>query len=515
MKKPILTASEAIDLIKDDSMIIFEGFIGIGHAEELTATIEKKFLEVGHPKNLSIMFCAGQGDAKDKGLNHLAHDGLIKRAIGGHYNLVPKIGKMAVENRIEAYNFPQGVLSHLVRDIASGGPGVVTRIGTSTYCDPRVAGGKMNDLTKEDLVELVNLRGKEHLLYHSFPIDVALIRGTTADEDGNITMEKEILILETLSACQAARNSGGIVIAQVERIAKSGTLKPKDVIIPGMLVDAIVVASDPEYQWQLFNEAYNPAYIGEIKVPNLKLPPIDLNERKVIARRCFMEIGEAKVVNLGIGVPEGVANVAEEENVLDQFVLTVESGSHGGVPVGGLKFGVSINPECIMRHSDQFDFLDGGGVDVTVLGMAELDKRGNVNVSKFGTRLAGCGGFIDISQGSKKVVFCGAFTAKGLELAVGDGQLKIIQEGEICKIVEAVQHTTYSGDYAIKERRDVIYVTERAVFKLDEEGLLLIEIAPGIDLEKDILALMNFKPIISKNLKLMDSRIFYPDLMNL
>jgi propionate CoA-transferase len=513
-KNKVVSAEEAVQIIRDGDTVATGGFVGTGFPEYVAIALEQYFLETGRPLGLTLIYAAGQGDGQTRGLNHLGHEGLVARVVGGHWGLVPKLQKLAIDNKIEAYNLPQGVISHMFRDIAAGKPRTITSVGLGTFVDPENGGGKINARTTVDIVERIQFDGQDYLAYKPLPVNVAILRGTTADTDGNITMEKEALTLEALAIATAARNSGGFVIVQVERVADPGTLNARQVKIPGIMVDCVVV-SPPEHHWQTFGTQYDPSFSCEIKVPVQSLPPMDMGDRKIIARRAAFELAPNSVVNLGIGMPDGVSNVANEEKIIDYLTLTAEPGVIGGLPAGGLNFGAATNTDALIDQPSQFDFYDGGGLDLAFLGLAQADAAGNLNVSKFGPKLAGAGGFINISQKAKKVIFVGTFTAGGLKVSVRDGALSIDQEGRVKKFVQAVEHVTFSGAYAVSKRQPVLYVTERCVFQLTAVGMELVEVAPGVDIDKDILQQMDFEPVISGSPGLMDARIFRPEPMGL
>ncbi len=509
-----LSPREAVDLIRDRDTLAVNGFIGTAHPEVLSKTLEERFLETGKPEGLSLVYAAGQGDRKNKSLNHLGHEKLLSRVIGGHWNMAPALGKLAVEEKIAAYNLPQGVISQLYRDIAAGNLGTITHVGLKTFVDPRLDGGKINKSATEDIVELITIGGQERLLYKAMPITACLIRGTYADEKGNVSMEHEGVVGDATAMAQAVRNSGGIVIVQVAEKVRAGSLDPRLVKLPHILVD-VVVAVGHERNQDDFGQVPRPACCGEIRLPLAGIPALPFDERKIIGRRAAMELNPGSVVNLGIGMPEAIAAVAAEEGISDYMTLTVEAGSVGGIPAGGFDFGLSLNPEAILDQSAQFDFYDGGGLDIANLGLAECDETGNINVSKLGSHITGCGGFINITQNAKRLFFCGTFTAKNLEITVADGKLRIAREGLVKKFIKKVGHVTFSGEYAAVRGQPVTYITERAVFELRNDGLHLMEIAPGVDLEKDVLGQMGFRPKMDSPPKLMDEKIFKPDLMGL
>lgn len=506
MPNKVVSARDAAALVHAGDTVTTSGFVGAGVPEALLKALADRFAEEGEPQGLTLVFAAGQGDGKEQGLNRLAAPGLVRRVIGGHWGLIPKLAARAVAGEIEGYNFPQGVISHLFRDIAAGKPGTLTHVGLETFVDPRLGGGKVNTATTEDLVSLLEIDGRPWLLYRALPIHVALLRGSTADERGNVTMEREALILDNLAQAAAARNSGGVVVVQVDEVVAGGSLPAREVVIPGALVDAVVRAP-PELHRQTYGTAYRRGFTGRYREPEGSAPPLPLDARKVIARRAAFELPVGGVVNLGIGMPEGVAAVAAEEGLLAHVTLTAEPGVVGGQPASGLDFGAAVNTDAIVAQNQQFDFYDGGGLDLACLGMAEADGEGNVNVSRFGPRLAGAGGFINISQNARALVFAGTFTASGLDARAGEGRLTIVSEGRARKFAERVEQVTFSGERARRLGQPVLYVTERCVLRLDEDGVRLVEIAPGVDLERDVLDRMGFRPLLGE-VAPMDPRLF-------
>lgn len=516
MKVKFLTAREAVNLIFDGAVVGTGGFVGVGVPEELEAILEERYLETNSPKDLTIYYAAGQGDGKDRALNHLAHEGLIKRVIGGHWNLAPKLQALALGNKIEAYNFPQGVISHMFRDAASSKPFTYTRVGLKTFIDPDLEGGKLNEISKEDIVKKEKINGEEFLLYPTPKLDFVILRGTFSDENGNISLQEEAAYGETVAMAMACRNNCGKVIVQVKDIVKKGSLDPRFIKLSEAMVDVVVKTSDVEkYHRQTFGSVYNPKYSGALKAADGDVAAPKMDNRKIIGRIGAKMMKANSVVNLGIGIPELVAAVLNEEGQGDKMTMTVESGIHGGTPAGGTDFGAVVNPDIILDQDRQFDFYDGGGLDITFLGLAQCDEKGNINVSKFGPKIPGCGGFINISQNTKRVVFCGTFTAGGLKQEIKDGKLNIIQEGKMKKFIKKVEQVTFSADYANETGQEVTYVTERAIFELTPDGLLLTHIAPGVRVQEDIIDQMEFRPIVAKELEIIDPIIFNEGLMNL
>jgi len=509
----LITAAEAANLIESGNTVIMSGS-GQGHvvAESILVQVEDRFRSTGMPRDVTLVHVGGTGDRAKRGPAHFAHEGLLKRSITSAPIDAPPLFQLILDNKIESYVLPMGVLSQLMREIAGGRPGVITKTGLHTFVDPRQLGGRQSAKTKDDVVEVVRLNDEEWLHYKPFKIDVALLRGTTADEDGNITMEQEAVLGEMLSTAQAVRRNGGIVIVQVKRLAQRNTLPPRQVKIPGILVDYVV--HDPE-QWQTYATEYNPSFSGELRVPFDAMKPLPFSVRKIIARRAAMELYPGAICNLGAGISTGISFIAAEEKVLDAVVLTNEQGFIGGAPQTGVEGGTAQNYVANVDQTYQFDFYDGGGLDLAFLSFPMVDATGNVNVSRFGNKLVGVGGFINISQYAKKVIFSGTFTAGELEVEADNGNLRIVKEGKHKKFVSEVEQICYNGKFAESQGRQVMFVTERAVFDYSDGALELVEIAPGVDLERDVLAHMEFRPRISSTLKTMDSRLFRNEHMGL
>lgn len=509
----VISASDAASLMQDGDTVLIGGS-GSGHAvpEALIEALERRFLAEAAPRGITAIHPVGLGDRGTRGASRFAHDGLLKRVVCGTIVDAPPLAEMAARNQIEAYTLPQGALSQLTREIAAGRPGLITHVGLHTFVDPRQSGGRQSARSTEDLVELIEVKGREWLYYKPFHIDVAFLRGTTADEDGNISMEQEAIFGDMLSMAQATRRCGGLVIVQVKRLARRGTLPGKTVKIPGMLVDAVVV--EPE-QAQTYQTSYDPSFAGELRIPFDSFPSLPLDERKIVARRAAMELTADAVCNIGSGICTGIGLVAAEEGILDHIVLTNEQGLIGGAPASGLDAGAGRNYWAMIDMPYQFDFYDGGGLDMAFLSAVEVDPQGSVNISRFAGRVVGIGGFVNISQNARKMVFGGTLTAGGLKVTTQDGRLVIVQEGKHRKFVPELEQISYNGRYGRERGQAAVFVTERAVFRTGEHGLELIEIAPGVDLERDVLGQMNFRPTIADDLKLMDERLFRPGRMGL
>ena len=526
-----ITAAKAAELIPDGATVAIAGMGLSGWAEEIACAVRDRYKETGHPKGIHLKQGSAMGDwgygnnfigwdrvkrpdgpDKEHGARGAtrfgeAGPGLVAKWTSAHIGSAFTLCDQARAEQLESYCLPQGVIINLWREIGAGRPGLITKTGLGTFVDPRVEGGRMNKCAKDELVKVIEFNGEEYLFYPGFKVDVALLRGTIADENGNISFEKESVINEGFSVATATHNTGGIVIVQVEYLAKKESLNPKAVKIPGNLVDYVVVTDNPMANWQAEGTYWEPSFSGHIRKPLNAIEPLPMDERKVICRRCAMELKKGDTINLGVGMPADTAKVVAEEGLIDLVTMSTESGMVGGVPSALPSFGSAYNPEAIITPNEMFDFISGGGLDMTCLGIGEIDKYGNNNVSRMGKRLTGPGGFIDITARTKKVVFAGTLRGKAT-LKTGDGKMTVVEEGSIQKFLDNVTQITFAGQYAPADQ-EVLYITERAVFKLIDHKMTLIEIAPGIDLQRDVLDQIGFKPEIAPDLKLMDEGIFH------
>lgn len=498
----IISAADAANLIGDNWCIVPGGFGSCGHPDLLTQALRERFLKTESPRNLTLLFGPGPGDKRGNGLDALALNGLVAKAIGGFWGLCPALSTMAREGSIEAHNWPQGVISKLFSAIACGAPGIFTHVGLDTFIDPDVEGGVIDSRKSRPMVEKVRFKGSTHLFYPAQAVNCALLRGTSADKNGNISFCEETSYMDALAQAQAAKNSGGIVIVQVKKIVGNGEISPRNVRIPGFLVDYVVLASEENHP-QTYGTHYNPSYTSSGNATSTAAEKQFPLEKRIISHRAALELKKHPNanVNLGIGIPALIGAQAHA-NDIHGYTLTVESGLIGGVPDEGLSFGAVSNPQAMIEQSALFDFYDGGGIDIAFLGFAEVDARGNVNVSKFGERIVGSGGFINISQSAKKVVFCGTFTARGLKIKNENGRLVILQEGAVRKFKANVSQLTFNGSAAAYREKEVLYITERAVFSLVRDHLVLVEIAPGIAIS-DLSQLMDCDFAVSPDLKPM------------
>lgn len=511
IKVKVLKPEDVTAQIEDGMTVCTIAMTLVSAAESILKNIEHSFVTTGHPCDLTVLHSCGQGDRKD-GLLHLAHEKLTKRIIGSHWGLMPGWMKLIANNQVEAYCMPQGQIAQLYRSMACGLPGKISKVGLGTFVDPRYEGGKMNTRTKplEDLISVMKIDGEEYLFYKQVPIDICIIRGTECDEMGNLTTDEEAMKLEVLEGVLACKRFKGKVFAQVKRIVQTGTLNPKNVTVPGVFIDGVVVCDNPLVDHRQSSSWYfDPSYSGQSRVVADSIEPLPLTVRKVIGRRALEEVRPGNIINLGTGIPNDVVgNIANEEKINDDIMITVESGIYGGVQSGGIDFGVGKNLYAMITHVQQMDFYDGAGVDVTFMGFGELDGEGNINATKMGPRCTGAGGFLDITQNAKKIIFCGTFTASGCEFTFEDHSLHIVKEGKIRKMVKEVAQYSFNGKIAREKGQEVWIVTERAVFKLVPEGVKLVELARGVDLQKDVLDLMDFKPIMDEEIKTIDPDIY-------
>ena len=506
MSVRFLSAEEAIATVPDGATVgLIGGGGGLVEASLLHEQMEKRFLSTGKPTGLTCIHALGIGDREARGMNRFAHEGMVRRVIGGHWVWSPRMQELARENKIEAYVLPGGVLMQLMREVAAKRPGLITHVGLGTFVDPRLDGGKMNEAAKEPLVEHITVDNKDYLRYLPIPVDVALLKGSTADEEGNISLDEEPANLEIYAMAAAAHNSGGTVIFQVKRRVPAGSLRARAVRIPSAIVDMVVL--DPE-QRQGYDLVFDPAISGERRDDSHQRVHLDFSVRLAIARRARQELRDGAVINFGFGIPDHVASIIESEGQQGRYYQTIEHGTYGGSLLTGTLFGYARNPTCMIDAPSQFDFYSGGGLDIAFLGFGQIDRAGNVNASKLAGITVGPGGFIDIAQNARKTIFCGTFDAKGTEYKIGDGRIDVVTPGKVRKFVEVVDQITFSGEQALLQGQEVVYVTERAVFRLTPAGLLLTEIAPGVDLKRDVIEQMDFEPVVPQPPGVMDTKIF-------
>ncbi len=492
-----VSAADAAALIPDGATVAISGNgAGMISPEAVLAAVEKRFLETGHPRDLTLVHSLGLGDRGALGTNRFAHEGMIRKVIAGHFTWSPGMQQLIREEKVEAYCLPGGVIQQLLREIGAGRPGLFTHSGLETFVDPRQDGGRCNARSREELVELLHIDGREVLRYKPFRVGVAIICATYADPRGNLSPEEEAIDMDIHTIALAAHNSGGVVIAQVRQVVESGSLRSRSVRVPGIMVDAVV--EDPR-QEQFYGLGYDPAVSGSRRADLGALAaeiPSKL-ERRIVARRAAMELRAGASLNFGFGMPGGIFGVIAEQGNASELWMSVEQGTHNGRMLDEHLFGAARNTDAILPSIEQFDYYSGGGIDIAFLGMGEADAAGNVNVSHLGGNLIGPGGFIEIAQNAKKVVFCGTFDAQGGCLEWSQGRLVVVKPGKVRKFVSRVERITFAASYARRTGQEVLYITERAVFRLGGQGLELIEVAPGILIERDILPYMDFRPHIS------------------